>query len=110
MPSNTPCRLRRSPLLPSPRLSVRSVAAASCSRTQEWQRSTRHCIDWPLSSIAVIAAGCVVPQGMEIPPGHIAMGVGAKIVKPLPPDFWEREPHGAARYQRLAREYRASPR
>jgi carbonic anhydrase/acetyltransferase-like protein (isoleucine patch superfamily) len=54
---------------------------------------------------AVVAAGAVVPQGMEIPAGHLAMGVGAKSIRPLPEGFWTREQHGAVKYRRLALTY-----
>lgn len=30
---------------------------------------------------AIVAAGSLVPQGMEIPDGHVAMGVPAKVVR-----------------------------
>lgn len=32
---------------------------------------------------AVVGAGSVVIQGMEVPPGHLVMGVPAKIIRPL---------------------------
>lgn len=32
---------------------------------------------------AVVGAGSLVTQGMEIPPGHLAMGLPAKIIRPL---------------------------
>ncbi|MCL5058630.1 MAG: gamma carbonic anhydrase family protein [Actinobacteria bacterium] len=32
---------------------------------------------------AVIGAGSLVVQGLEIPPGHLAMGLPAKIIRPL---------------------------
>jgi carbonic anhydrase/acetyltransferase-like protein (isoleucine patch superfamily) len=54
---------------------------------------------------SVVAAGTVVPQGMEIPEGHLVMGVGAKILRPLPEDFWDEEPLGASKYRRLAESY-----
>ena len=54
---------------------------------------------------SVIAAGAVVPEGKEIPPGSLVFGVGAKVVKPLPADFWERSPRAASKYRRLAESY-----
>ncbi|MFZ5633297.1 MAG: gamma carbonic anhydrase family protein [Bacillota bacterium] len=35
---------------------------------------------------AVVGAGSLVVQGMEVPPGHLAMGLPAKIIKPLGKD------------------------
>jgi carbonic anhydrase/acetyltransferase-like protein (isoleucine patch superfamily) len=31
---------------------------------------------------SIVAAGALVPEGMEIPPGHLVMGVPAKIRRP----------------------------
>jgi hypothetical protein len=42
---------------------------------------------------------------MQVPPRHVVMGVGGKILKPLPPDFWDAEPLGASKYRRLAESY-----
>ena len=54
---------------------------------------------------AVVAAGTLIPEGKEIPPGHLVMGLGAKLIKPLPEDFWEPEPLGASKYRRHAESY-----
>ena len=54
---------------------------------------------------AVVAAGAVLPQGFEVPAGHLVMGVGGKVLRPLPPGFWDAEPLGASKYRRLAESY-----
>ena len=51
---------------------------------------------------SVVAAGAVLPPGLVVPPGHLVMGVGGKVLKPLPEGFWDAEPLGAAKYRRLA--------
>jgi carbonic anhydrase/acetyltransferase-like protein (isoleucine patch superfamily) len=54
---------------------------------------------------AVVAAGTLVPEGKEIPAHHLVMGLGAKIMRPLPEDFWEPAPQAASKYRRLADSY-----
>ncbi len=49
---------------------------------------------------AVVGAGAVVPPGMEIPPGHLALGVPARVVRPIEPM------ENALRYQALAERYK----
>ena len=44
-------------------------------------------------------------QRRHVPAGHLAMGIGAKVVKELPEDFWEQEPLAASKYRRLAESY-----
>jgi carbonic anhydrase/acetyltransferase-like protein (isoleucine patch superfamily) len=46
----------------------------------------------------LIAAGCVVPEGMEVPDDHLVAGVPGKVVKPLPPQLRERIAAVAANY------------
>ncbi|MEO0586174.1 MAG: gamma carbonic anhydrase family protein [Planctomycetota bacterium] len=36
-----------------------------------------------VGSRAIVAAGALVPEGMEVPDGHVAMGVPAKVVRPI---------------------------
>jgi carbonic anhydrase/acetyltransferase-like protein (isoleucine patch superfamily) len=55
---------------------------------------------------SVVGAGAVVPQRRVIPPGHLVLGVGAGIVRPLPEGFWESETFGDSKYRRLAETYR----
>lgn len=51
---------------------------------------------------AVIGAGSLVVQGMEIPPGHLAMGLPAKIIRPLGEDEAARFRAMAGRYKQRA--------
>jgi carbonic anhydrase/acetyltransferase-like protein (isoleucine patch superfamily) len=54
---------------------------------------------------AVVAAGAVVPEYMHVPESHVVMGVGGKVLKPLPADFWTTRPLAASKYRRLAESY-----
>ena len=54
---------------------------------------------------SLVAAGAVLPPGMRVPAGHLVMGVGGKVVKALPADFWDTEPLAAGKYRRLAESY-----
>jgi len=55
---------------------------------------------------AVVAAGALVLEGQEIPPGALAVGVPAKVVKQLPPDAIEKHRLLCAKYVQLARLHR----
>lgn len=48
---------------------------------------------------AVLGAGSLVLQGMEVPPGHLAMGQPAKVIRPLKEDE-------AVKHRSLAGKYR----
>lgn len=48
---------------------------------------------------AVVGAGAVVPGGMEVPEGMLALGVPARVAKPVSP------PENAPRYRALAERY-----
>ncbi|MEW6423648.1 MAG: gamma carbonic anhydrase family protein [Bacillota bacterium] len=54
---------------------------------------------------AVVAAGSLVVQGQEIPPGHLAMGSPAKIIRALTPEESKEFQRAAENYRRRAREY-----
>lgn len=54
---------------------------------------------------AVVAAGAVLPPGLRVPARHLVLGVGGKVIKPLPEDFWEHEQFGDRKYRRLAHTY-----
>lgn len=51
---------------------------------------------------SVIAAGAVVREGMEIPPGSLVMGVPAKVVRPVDLALAARHQAGVEHYVRLA--------
>lgn len=55
---------------------------------------------------ALVAAGAVVREGFEVPPGMLAAGVPARIVRDLDPDEKARLVHGASSYIETARQYR----
>ncbi len=54
---------------------------------------------------AVVAAGALVPEGMEIPPGMLAMGMPAKLRRPVTSDEQERFREGVRNYTARAAAY-----
>lgn len=52
---------------------------------------------------ALVGAGALVPEGMEIPPGHLAVGVPAKVKRPLTPEEIAGLADSAAHYVEYAR-------
>lgn len=54
----------------------------------------------------LIAAGAVVTEGVEIPPGSLVMGMPAKVVRPLKPEEIERLRRAAEHYVQNAARYR----
>jgi phenylacetic acid degradation protein len=52
---------------------------------------------------AMVAAGSLLPAGMEVPPGHLALGNPAKLRGPLGPERRAATARGLALYQELAR-------
>lgn len=57
---------------------------------------------------ALVGAGALVPEGMEIPPGHLALGVPAKVIRELTPEEKKRIAAGADSYVEQARRYLAN--
>jgi len=55
---------------------------------------------------ALVGAGALVPEGAEIPPGVLALGVPARVVRPLTDAERERIRHGVEHYVERARAYR----
>jgi len=55
---------------------------------------------------SVIGAGAVVAEGAEIPPGSLALGIPARVVRPTTPEERERFLHGAARYVEMIEVHR----
>lgn len=51
---------------------------------------------------ALVAAGALVPEGAEVPAGAVAMGVPARIVRPVRAEEAERARRGVDHYVRLA--------
>ncbi len=58
-----------------------------------------------IGEAAMLAAGCVVPEGMKVPPGTLAAGVPAKIKKQLEGSSLNWVEKAARDYRRLAHEY-----
>ncbi len=54
---------------------------------------------------ALVAAGAVVTEGTEIPAGHLAVGVPAKVVKELSPEQKERVAQSSLHYVTAAQQY-----
>jgi carbonic anhydrase/acetyltransferase-like protein (isoleucine patch superfamily) len=55
---------------------------------------------------AIVGAGAVVTEGCEIPPGHLAVGVPAKVIRELTDTDIDRAKHAASHYVRAADAYR----
>ena len=60
-----------------------------------------------VESEAQVAAGALVPPGKRIPAGHLAVGVPAKVVRPLTDEELAKNAEGVDRYQSLKEDYRA---
>jgi carbonic anhydrase/acetyltransferase-like protein (isoleucine patch superfamily) len=57
----------------------------------------------------VVAAGALVPEGMEIPPESLVMGSPAKIKRAVSEEEKARFKENAQRYVRYREEYREEP-
>ena len=71
--------------------------------TMDWLRA------WVLiaaSSGSLVAAGAVVGEGKEFPPGSLIAGVPAKVLGTVGDELRERMRQGAAHYVALAASYR----
>ena len=55
---------------------------------------------------AWLAAGAVLPEGREIPPWTLAVGIPAKPVRDLTPEEKARQDAGVDHYQQFAALYR----
>lgn len=58
---------------------------------------------------SVIAAGALVPEGMDIPPESMVMGMPAKVKRAVTPEERERFKQNAQRYIRYRQDYRDEP-
>ncbi len=58
-----------------------------------------------IGSFSLIAAGALVPEGMEVPPRSVVMGVPGKIVRQVSEADIERIRNGAQNYIERARNY-----
>ncbi|MAI70508.1 MAG: gamma carbonic anhydrase family protein [Rhodopirellula sp.] len=57
---------------------------------------------------AIVGAGAVVTEGMEVPAGHLAVGIPAKVIRRLTSEDSERLTRAAAHYVLAAESYRES--
>jgi carbonic anhydrase/acetyltransferase-like protein (isoleucine patch superfamily) len=57
---------------------------------------------------AIVGAGAVVTEGMEVPAGHLAVGVPAKVIRELTSEDSERLTRTAQHYVLAAQAYRES--
>ena len=55
---------------------------------------------------SVVGAGALVPPGMIIPPGSVVVGVPAKVLRTASPEERGMGREGAARYLKLAEQYK----
>jgi len=55
---------------------------------------------------AILAAGALLPEGAEVPDGMLAMGVPARVVRPLRPEEAARTVAGADHYVQLSSHHR----
>ncbi|MFK8115128.1 MAG: gamma carbonic anhydrase family protein [Rubripirellula sp.] len=56
---------------------------------------------------AIVGAGAVVTEGFEVPAGHLAVGVPAKVVRELTTEQVARAKHAAEHYVQAGQVYRA---
>jgi len=56
---------------------------------------------------SVIAAGAVLPEGMQVPPGSLVMGLPAKVVRRVSPELTERIEQTWKHYVEQAKRHRA---
>jgi carbonic anhydrase/acetyltransferase-like protein (isoleucine patch superfamily) len=56
---------------------------------------------------SVVAAGAVIPEGMQVPPRSLIMGVPGRIVRPVDPALAARIAETWAHYVAQARAHRA---
>ncbi len=55
---------------------------------------------------AIVAAGALVPEGMKIPPGNLAVGIPARVVRQVTEAETQRIREGAKQYLDLMAAYR----
>lgn len=58
---------------------------------------------------SIIGMGCVIPDGKEIPPRSVVMGVPGRIVREATEDEWMTSKSHAELYSELARRYKHTP-
>ena len=58
-----------------------------------------------IGSGCIVAAGALVPEGAKIPDGHLALGIPARVVRPVREEETQRILHTAERYVELKNAY-----
>ncbi len=58
-----------------------------------------------IGTLSLIAAGALVPEGMQIPPHSVVMGIPARVVREVNDEDIERIRNGAKNYIERARNY-----
>ena len=58
-----------------------------------------------IGSRSIVAAGALVTEGAEIPDGHLAMGIPARVVRPVREEEVQRILHTAKHYVNLKNSY-----
>jgi carbonic anhydrase/acetyltransferase-like protein (isoleucine patch superfamily) len=58
-----------------------------------------------VGSGSIVGAGALCPEGMQIPPGVLAVGVPARVIRPTTADEQARIIRSAAHYSLLGRRY-----
>ncbi|MGE3819784.1 MAG: gamma carbonic anhydrase family protein [Isosphaeraceae bacterium] len=59
-----------------------------------------------LGAGCVVGAGALLKEGMEVPPGSLALGVPARVLKPVDDDLRARVDHSWRHYVENARKHR----
>lgn len=63
-----------------------------------------------VGSECLIGAGALLPEGFEVPRGHLALGIPAKVVRPLKPEEIRMIHQRAADYIQYAKRYKKAQR
>ncbi len=58
-----------------------------------------------IGSLSIVAAGALVPEGMQVPPRSLVMGIPGKVVRPVNDADIEKIKHGAVAYIERAKNY-----
>jgi carbonic anhydrase/acetyltransferase-like protein (isoleucine patch superfamily) len=62
--------------------------------------------DTEIGSFCIIAAGCLVRQGIQIPDNSFVVGVPGEIKGQVPTERWERRRRGRGGYSELLKRYK----
>lgn len=62
-----------------------------------------------LGAGSILAAGALLPEGRKVPPGSLAVGIPAKVIRPVALEEKKRILRGAAEYVQRMEAYRSRP-